>query len=841
MASTSVPEKQPLPAEAEGHQPYVPPEATPPEFTWPAVVVGAILGIIFGASSLYLLLKVGMTVSASVPIAVLSITLFRVFSKSFGFRRATILENNVVQTTGSAGESIAFGVGVTMPALLLLGFEMDVTRVMTVAILGGILGILMMIPLRRAFIVKQHRKLIYPEGTACAEVLIAGEKGGATARMVFIGFGIAAVHKFLTGAGRLWSDVPARNLYTQAADGSTYGFRGTAISGELAPEMLGVGYLIGPRIASLMLAGALLSYFVIAPAIATFGANLTVPVSPATSSLAPEAEVSRQPKPGEVVFGGNRPNDSNSFWRVASLIGLLGQPGETTGLAAGAMVHTRVVDEGLIRNMDPNGIKKYYLRYIGAGAVAAGGIISMLRAMPLIIGSIVSGLRDLRATRVAGKEATVRTERDMPISVVAFGSLGLVLALMFIPSLGLGLSVWGLLGALMILVFGFLFVTVSSRLTGEVGSSSNPISGMTIATLLMTCLIFLALGRTVASDPLVLLTALMVSAVVCIASSNGGTTSQDLKTGYLVGATPYKQQWAILVGALTSAVVIGVTMLALNAAGTHYTTKGLPTVQLPVPADAPREKVGRPYEGKDDSWYRVVHVRQEEADAFKRRGIDIKPGRYLVNEEGQPHYWTDIPIAQESKVMDDGREAPKGFSAPQPQLFALITRGVLGGTLEWSMVILGVLIALTLELCRVSALPFAVGMYLPLSTSTPIFVGGMLRWLADRSRGVSASEAETETSPGVLLSSGYIAGGTLIGLILAFFQFLPESFNRALDLGRHLGSSWDIEKSAGPQIAALAAFVVLAIILLWIGMQRSPDFGDDEADRAHTTAAPPTH
>src|SRR5579875_3149136 len=344
-------------------EPYVPDRVDMPEFTWPAVLLGAFLGILFGASSLYLLLKVGMTVSASVPIAVLSITLFRAFSRSFGFRRATILENNIVQTTGSAGESIAFGVGVTMPALLLLGFEMHWVNVMTVAVLGSLLGILMMIPLRRAFIVKQHGKLTYPEGTACAEVLIAGEKGGATARMVFIGFGIAAIHKFLTKACKLWAAEPAQHLY-KVENGVKVGLPGAEISGELAPELLGVGYLIGPRIASLMIAGALLSYFVLGPLIAIFGEKLPEPVSPANVT---------------------------------------------------------------IQNMSPAEIKANYLRYIGAGAVAAGGIISMMRAMPLIIGSIVSGLRDLRTARTAGSEAVARTERDLSMKVVLLGSLGLVL------------------------------------------------------------------------------------------------------------------------------------------------------------------------------------------------------------------------------------------------------------------------------------------------------------------------------------------------------------------------------------------------------------------------------
>jgi putative OPT family oligopeptide transporter len=750
--------------EASPHQPYVPDVANLPEFTWPAVVVGALLGILFGASSLYLVLKVGLTVSASVPIAVLSITLFRVFSKSFGFRRATILENNVVQTAGSAGESIAFGVGVTMPALFLLGFEMDVTRVMTVSVLGGLLGILMMIPLRRAFIVKQHGKLVYPEGKACAEVLVAGEKGGATARMVFVGFGIALVHKFLTAANKLWTSEPAQNLYTVAGDGSKSGLKGAAVGGELAPELLGVGFLIGPRIASLMMSGAVLSYLVIGPMIATFGERLNEPVPPAK------------------VEG---------------------------------------KDKGLIRNMEPGAIKANYLRYIGAGAVAAGGIISMTRAMPLILGSIVSGLRDLRASRMAGAEVARRTERDLSMNVVLFGSLGLVVVLMLVPSLGLGLSLEGLLGAFMILLFGFLFVTVSSRLTGEIGSSSNPISGMTIATLLLTCIIFVLVGRTVKNDPTILLTALMIAAVVCIASSNGGTTSQDLKTGFLVGATPRKQQWAILIGALTSALVIGVTMLLLNAAGTWYTKEGVPSQTVNVPANAPEERVGKPFAGKDDATYRVVHVRKDDYPG-------VNPGRYLADGEGRLKYLTVTPISPEAqerkkmdKVNDEELDAPKPFTAPQPQLFASITDGILGGTLEWGLVVLGALIAVTMELAGVSALPFAVGMYIPLSSTTPIFIGGMLRWLADRARGKSASEAETETSPGVLLASGYIAGGTLCGLIVAFFSFLPEKFNEALNLGRHLGEGWPDEAHLAKGVA-LAAFVVLALILLRVGMLKSP-------------------
>jgi uncharacterized oligopeptide transporter (OPT) family protein len=783
--------------ETPPHEPFIPPSESPPEFTWPAVLTGTVLGIIFGASSLYLVLKVGLTVSASVPIAVLSITLFRAFSRAFGVRKATILENNIVQTTGSAGESIAFGVGVTMPALLLLGFEMDPVRVMTVAVLGAVLGILMMIPLRRAFIVKQHGKLVYPEGTACAEVLIAGEKGGATAKMVFVGFGLAFVMQFFRKAFRFWSEEPATHLYSQNADGTTSGLKGAEIKGELAPELLGVGFLIGPRIACLMMAGAVMSYFVLGPAIAFFGEQLEEPVAPARRAVSAE--------PGHLAVAG--------------------------GGVAPVVEAARKADPGLIRNMEPDDLRGRYLRYIGAGAVAAGGIISMFRALPLIIGSVVGGLRDLRASRTAGGAPTAqRTDRDMPMTVVLYGSLALVLAMALVPQLGLGLSFQGLLGAVMILLFGFLFVTVSSRLTGEVGSSSNPISGMTIATLLMVCLIFLILGRT---GHQAMLTALMVAAVVCIASSNGGTTSQDLKTGYLVGATPSKQQWAILIGAVSSALVIGVTMLYLNKAAVHYTKQGFATnVTVKVPDDAPTEQPGKPYSSgwdgqePDRNEYRVVHVREDEYPG-------VPAGRYLVNASGNPVYRTDVPISRESKTMDNGNEAPKEFTAPQPRLFANIIEGILGGTLQWSLIITGVMIAVVLELCGVSALPVAVGMYLSLGSSTPIFIGGMCRLIADRMRGQPKTEAESETSPGVLLASGYIAGGTLCGLIVAFFAF-SDSLTQMLNLGMHFFGSvnattgkleWKPDEVPGAKGVAVLMFGLLAAFLVYIGSRKEKPSG----------------
>jgi hypothetical protein len=368
---------------------------------------------------------------------------------------------------------------------------------------------------------------------------------------------------------------------------------------------------------------------------------------------------------------------------------------------------------------------------------------------------------------------------------------------------------------------------VSSRLTGEVGSSSNPISGMTIATLLLVCLIFFVLGRT---GPAGMLTALSIASVVCIASSNGGTTSQDLKTGFLVGATPFKQQWAILIGSVISALVIGLTMLALNSAGVHYTKEGFShDVAIKVPADAPTEQPGRPYDldgwdKKDTAVYKVVHVRKDEYEG-------LPSGRYLVGADGKPVYLTDEPISRKRDEMDNKEKAPKKFTAPQPELFANIIQGILGGELQWGLVITGALLAIALELCGVSALPVAVGMYLPLSASTPIFVGGVIRLGTEKLSGKAKSEAEAETSPGVLLASGFIAGGTLCGLIVAFFEFLPnaEAFKNAINIGLHLFATekkddklvWDPDKVAGAKLAAVILFGLLGALLMFIGSRKN--------------------
>src|SRR5437762_6381411 len=493
-------------------RPFIPARAQLRELTPLPLMIGTMLGMVFGASSLYLVLKVGLTVSASIPVAVISITIFRLLSK-FGLRDSTVLENNIVQTAGSAGESIAFGLGVTMPAIMILGFDLEITRVMLVAILGGLIGILMMIPLRRALIVQQHGYLKYPEGTACAEVLKAAASaesrdaahaGDAVARaaadeavsggkIIIGGFAIGFVYYGLQQIFKIMKEAPEK-IFTKP-------FQGASISLENNPALLGVGYIIGPRISSLMMAGGVLSYLVLIPTIKYFGSAGTLPLAPETA-------------------------------------------------------HS-------IANMSIEQIQKGYILYIGAGAVAAAGIISLFRSIPLIWHGLKGGLADLRGSGVARADVP-RTDRDLSMKWVIGGIIALLIVIMIAPQLNLRFN---LLGAILIVAFGFLFVLVSSRLTGEVGSSSCPTSGMMIATLLLTCFTFLIIGWTA---PPYFVTALSIGGIVCIAASNGGTTSQDLKTGFLVGSTPSYQQIAILVGALVSALALGPILLAMNQAGTIY-------------------------------------------------------------------------------------------------------------------------------------------------------------------------------------------------------------------------------------------------------------------------------
>lgn len=591
--------------ENKAFKPYIAASDFVPEFTLKAVILGSIFGIIFGAATVYLGLKVGLTVSASIPIAVLAISIFKKLGK------ATILENNMVQTIGSAGESVAAGVVFTVPALLFLaGGEayFQYFQIFVLALVGGVLGVLFMVPLRRALIVKEHGNLPYPEGTACADVLIAGEKGGALAKNVFYGLGIAFLYKGLMSILGLWKEVP------QYVFGRTSALPNGTVNAEITPELMGVGYIIGPRIAGIMVAGGVLSWLVLIPLITLLGDNLTSPMAPETTML--------------------------------------------------------------ISEMSPAQIWSKYIRYIGAGAVTFGGIITLIKTLPTIITAFKDSFKDLQSRNAANAQTQVRTEKDVPLIFVVIGSIVLVLLMAILPNVPTNF-----LSAIMIVVFGFFFVTVASRIVGLIGSSSSPVSGMTIATLMATSLIFIGIGWT--GDfyqPI----ALVVGSIVCIAAANAGATSQDLKTGFLVGATPMKQQIGLLIGVLVSTVAIGFTLLLLND-----------TLGIGVVTEA----------------------------------------------------------------------HPNPLPAPQAMLMATVIKGLLSQNLPWGLVIAGMGLSAVVELCGVSSLAFAVGAYLPLSTTSPIFAGGLIKLIADKI--TKRKEEESEVSSGALFSSGLIAGGALTGILVA--------------------------------------------------------------------------
>jgi putative OPT family oligopeptide transporter len=751
------------------HEPFIANETSMREFTARAVITGAILGLVFGASSLFLVLKVGLTVSASIPVAVISLALFRGLSK-VGVRDSTILENNITQTAGSAGESLAFGIGATMPAIMILGFELELTRVMLVAVLGGLLGILMMIPLRRALIVKEHGTLKYPEGTACAAVLKAGanaeDRAAASpaaraeiraaaaaglgespgAKVIFTGFGVGLLYKTLNVALKGWKDVPEKIF------GSP--FKGGSISGEISPELLGVGYIIGPRIAAIMCAGGALSYLVLIPLIHFFGDALNSPLAP---GLVPIAE------------------------------------------------------------MLPNQVRRAYILYIGAGAVTAGGIISLIRALPTIVHSVRAGMADIGfggAGTARKGDAVPRVDRDLSLKFVGAGIVVLLALIVLARPLHMNL-----LGAFLILCFGFLFVTVSSRLTGEIGSSSNPISGMTVATLLFVCLIFLIIGW---NGGTYYVTALSVGAIVCIASSNGGTTSQDLKTGYLLGATPKYQQLAILAGALVSATLLGPVLLKLNDSATVYVpiAKVAPA-GLHVTAaqlDPGSHETLRGPQARDDSTaYQIWH----------KTDINGGPaGKYLVNEKGDAVWLVDPGINGTYNERPDGTQVRK-FAAPQAMLMSYIIKGILDQKLPWALVVLGFMIAITMQMSLVPALAFAVGVYLPLSSSSPIFIGGMIRWLIDRKLRQRPSHAsltpeqfseESDRSPGVLLASGYIAGGAIAGIIIAFLTGALDRVDAALTTWATANNPFFDGPNSDP--LSLIPFVLLCLYLYLVGREK---------------------
>ncbi|MEJ0100350.1 MAG: oligopeptide transporter, OPT family [Pseudomonadota bacterium] len=735
---------------APAHRSYIPALTKLPEFTLRAIITGTILGVIFGASSLYLVLKVGLTVSASIPVAVISITLFRLFSK-LRVRDGSILEHNIAQTAGSAGESIAFGVGITMPAIMILGFDLELTRVMLVAVLGGLLGILMMIPLRRALIVNQHGLLKYPEGTACAEVLKAGASaesraaadpeapgataGGISARTIFTGFGIGLAYKALNIAFKGWKDV----------SGVVFGapLRGGSIAAEISPELLGVGYIIGARIGAMMFAGGFMTYLLLIPMIMFFGEHVQGILAPGT-------------KP--------------------------------------------------ISQMSPGDVRNAYVLYIGAGAVATAGIISLIRSIPLIVGSIRRGISDVADAR-AGKASTDRRDQDLSLKFVGIGILVLLALIVLAPSLHMNI-----VGALLIVIFGAFFVTVSSRLTGEIGSTSNPISGMTIAALMLTCLVFLIVGWTGGKW---YITALSVGGIVCIACSNGGTTSQDLKTGYLIGSTPKLQQYSILIGAFASALLMGPILLRLNDTSTVY---------VPVAEVAPaglttdvsklemHESLQGPQARGDSASYHVWH----------KTSLEGAPaGKYLVDDSGKAVWLVDPGINGVHDKRPDGTEVRK-FDAPKATLVSYIIKGILDRQLPWDLILFGAMISLLMEVCGVPSLAFAVGVYLPVSSTLPLFIGGVMRWAVDRlqrkkpeSRDLTEEEfgAQSDRGPGVLFASGYIAGGAIAGIIIAFLAGVLSDFDGALQ-------NWATAHNPffdGPwsDLLALVPYLLL-VVLLWL-------------------------
>lgn len=636
-------------------QPFVSPLTNMKELTVKSVLIGCLFGVIFGAATVYLALKAGLTVSASIPIAVIAITLGRKFFKT------TILENNIIQTTGSAGESIAAGVVFTLPGFLFLSSPdssayFNYITILILAIIGGLLGTLLMIPLRRALIVNEHDNLPYPEGTACGDVLKAGEKGGDFARTAFIGLGVAFVYAILQKIFHIIAEVP----YMATRQTNKF-FPSARVSGEITPEYLGVGYIIGPRIAGVLVAGGVLSWLVFIPLLAT----LVQPMAIANQlhKLGYLADIT---KPGGQ---GNWDPVTHTFANYAAAI--------------------------------------YYafVRQIGAGAVAAGGIITLVKTIPTIVSSIRSSVASIKNSNTEEQSAVLRTDKDLSLKVVAFGSLALILLITLLPQVPGNNVLQKLLIAVLVVIFGALFVTVSSRIVGLIGSSNNPISGMTIATVMGTSLIFLSVGWTgLQFEPLVL----VVGGMICIAAANAGGTSQDLKSGYIVGATPRNQQIALFIGAIVSSVVIGLTIKFLDRPTTEMVQQGI---------------------------------------------------HHAIGTDKYP--------------------------APQATLMATLIKGILSQNLDWQYVFVGVFLAIVMELCNIKSLSFAVGAYLPLSTTLPIFIGGAIKGLTDRAQRKHAvlHTQDEELGKGNLFATGLVAGGAVAGVIIAFVSGSDagERFLRTVD------------------------------------------------------------
>lgn len=729
--------------EAE-HQPYVSASQELTELTPGAIVLGVLLGLVFAASSVYLALRIGLTVSASIPIAVLSITIFRYVSRAFGAKPATILQNNMVQTTGSAGESIAAGTVFTLPALLLLGYSLPWTKVAAIALVGGLLGVLLMIPLRKSLIVKEHKTLKYPEGTACADVLIVGEQHGVQAKMVFMGFGLAVLYKFLNSGMHLWADTP-RKVFDRLLPSGRRELFGE-IRAEISPELTGVGYIVGPKIAGYLFAGGVLSFFVLAPAIKFFGAAIPTPIAPATT---------------------------------------------------------------LIADMDAMDIRANYIYYIGAGAVTTAGIISLLRSLPTIAQALIGGLGGFKSTgETSTSTSNLRTQRDLPMAIVLIGTVVLAICMIVFPQIHINV-----VGALLAILFAFLFVTVSSRITGQIGASSNPISGMTVATVLLTALIFLAVGWTGIEHRVL---ALSIGGVVCIAAAVAGATSQDLKTGFLVGATPARQQIGLVFGVVTSALLIGGMIEFLNNAATTIVVRDFPGVAVKdIEPHRVALKDGHLVNANASTvgpTFRVGHLYEQTGAA--------SAGRYLIDDAGAIKYLVDPGIGGREETNYNGKKITK-LDSPKSQIMALVVDGILTQKLSWGLLLIGAFLAIAMELVGIPSLPVAVGVYLPISTSATMFMGGIVRWLVERAGRHAtvdpsdpASIADSESGPGVLFSSGMIAGGAITGVLLATLTVFgwDTAFNFAGKLGGFDENS----------VAAMILYVILLCVPLYmIGKRKS--------------------
>ena len=694
----------------QGFQPYVPPTETRPELTFRAVILGCLFGLLFGAVTVYVGLEAGLTVAASIPIAVLSISVLRALG------RASILENNIVQTTGNAGQSIAAGVIFTLPALIFLGFDLEYFRIFVLAMLGGWLGVLFMIPLRRQLIVEEHGNLTYPEGTACADVLLAGERGGSFASRVFLGLGLGGLYTLFQNSSifGVWPDQPDY----QPDLGSQHILKGAAIRVDAVPEYLGVGYIIGARVAGTMFAGGVFSWLVLMPAIYFFGSHLPGALYPATKPIA-------QMSPGEL-------------WSS-------------------------------------------YVRPMGAGAVAASGLITLCKTIPTIVSALKAGLVNMRKNAGANAVADERTDKDLPMSVVVIGSVALV-ALMWIfltfrpvPGAQTGMLA-NLAASLLIVVFGFLFVTVSSRIVGLIGSSANPISGMTIATLMATAAVFLVKGWTA---PAFGALAITVGGVVCIASANAGDTSQDLKTGFLIGATPWKQQVALMIGVCISTFAVGVTLNAMNRGFEEFHAMSTPwDISMPHDGVQNQGTFTRPQ----------IHVMLANKTAETRLGSqyillnalgshELADGKYLYN-----------PATKSIDVQWVQGIGSERAAAPQARLMATVINGILRQQLPWGLVLLGVFLVIAIELMGVRSLTFAVGSYLSIATTLAIFAGGMVRWMVDRAaaKAGESAEVEGEISPGSLYASGLIAAGGIVGLLGVGLKLVEPFGENVLQL--HVGA-----------------------------------------------------